>query len=236
MIPFLVRRASPPALPADDGGGDILRARYVVVDTELTGLDEKRDAILSLGAVRMEGGRILLGGIFHRVVSPRTPLSRESVIVHGITPDETDGQPGIRTALEEFYTFLGEDVLVGHFISLDLGFLEREGRNLGWPPKAHRALDTVSMFHWLRRRGVSHPVLDHHRGEYRLHGLAQLFGIEARGAHRSDVDAYVTAQLFQRFLPLVHRAGITTVERLLAIAPPFKGGDPRLPQGEITNF
>ena len=39
-------------------------ARYVVIDTELTGLDEKKDSIVSIGAVRMEGGRIEMGDSF----------------------------------------------------------------------------------------------------------------------------------------------------------------------------
>ena len=43
----------------------------VVVDTELTGLDEKKDSIVSIGAVRMTGGRIELGDMFYRLVSPR---------------------------------------------------------------------------------------------------------------------------------------------------------------------
>ena len=48
---------------------------YVVVDTELTGLDEKKDSIVSIGAVRMTGGRIELGDMFYRLVSPRTQLT-----------------------------------------------------------------------------------------------------------------------------------------------------------------
>jgi len=42
----------------------ILEAGYTVLDTELTGLDDRRDDIVSLGAVRMSGGRIHVGGTF----------------------------------------------------------------------------------------------------------------------------------------------------------------------------
>ena len=60
----------------------ITEARYVVVDTELTGLDENRDSIVSIGAVRMTGGRIELGDSFYRLASPRTELSAASVVIH----------------------------------------------------------------------------------------------------------------------------------------------------------
>ena len=37
---------------------------FVCFDTELTGLDFKRDSIISIGAVRLRGGRILPGQTF----------------------------------------------------------------------------------------------------------------------------------------------------------------------------
>ena len=46
--------------------------RFVVADTELTGLDEKKDSIVSIGAVRMVGGSINLGDQFYRLVSPKS--------------------------------------------------------------------------------------------------------------------------------------------------------------------
>ena len=79
----------------------VTEASYVVVDTELTGLDEKRDSIVSIGAVRMTGARIELGDTFYRLVSPRTELGSDSVVIHEITPSEVAEQPSIETVLDE---------------------------------------------------------------------------------------------------------------------------------------
>ena len=75
--------------------------RFVVMDTELTGLDEKKDSIISVGAVRMTGGTINLGDSFYRLVSPGTELNAASVCIHEITPSEVAEQPGIEAALAE---------------------------------------------------------------------------------------------------------------------------------------
>jgi DNA polymerase III epsilon subunit-like protein len=120
-----------------DGTTPITGARYVAIDTELTGLDEKNDAIVSLGAVRMTGGTVHLGETLYRLVNPGTGITAESVVIHEITPDDVREQPGIETTLWDFLSFCGWDVLVGHFVSIDLGFLCR-GMYGGYPGRCWR--------------------------------------------------------------------------------------------------
>src|SRR5512141_25937 len=91
----------------------IIGVPYVVVDTELTGLDETKDSIVSIGAVRMTGGSIHVGETFYRLVSPRTELSAGSVVIHEITPSDVMMKPGIDTVLAEFLQVCGDAVLVG---------------------------------------------------------------------------------------------------------------------------
>ena len=96
------------------------QSRYVVMDTELTGLDVKKDSIVSVGAVAMVGGRIILGETFYEMVSPETALRSESIVVHGIMPSEVVGKPSIGAVLDDFLKFCEGAVVVGHFLSLDL--------------------------------------------------------------------------------------------------------------------
>ena len=50
-------------------GIPIGEANYVVVDTELTGLNPRSDSIISIGAMKMLGSRIDLGNAFYRLIS-----------------------------------------------------------------------------------------------------------------------------------------------------------------------
>ena len=197
------------------------KARYVVFDTELTGLKARQDSIVSLGAIAMEGGRIELGRTFYRLVAPRTMMRGTSVVVHGITPTEAKEGPSIERVLPEFLEFCRDAVVVGHVVSIDLGFLNEELERSSLRKLTNPAVDTLRIHQWLSCRendacafyGGSSEGAD-------LFSLAAAHGIPVAVAHNALNDAYVTAQLFQRFLSLLPRHGATTIADLVRIGRP----------------
>jgi len=214
----------------------ISEARYVVLDTELTGLDEKKDSIVSIGAVRMTGGRIELGNTFYRLVSPRTELKASSVVIHEITPSEVAAKPGIDTVLAEFTEFCGDAILAGHFISIDLSFLNREMKRISGKDIPNPAIDTFTIYEWLRKRNKSRDCFATPFAGYRLYDIVKCFDVPVNGAHNALMDAFITAQLLQRFFPLLIEAGAEDIGDLIKIGIPFKGGDHFNLSGEFSNF
>jgi len=221
---------------AIDEATPVKDVRFVVMDTELTGLDEKKDSIVSIGAVRMDGGMINLGDPFYRLVSPRTELKADSVCIHEITPSDVAEQPGIEAALDEFLDYVGDDVLVGHFISIDLSFLNREMKRTHGYELPNPALDTFSIYEWLQKRGRSRDCFTTPLVGYRLYDIIKCFDIPVSGAHNAVMDAFATAQLLQRFIPLLAEAGARDIGELLRIGTPFEGGDRFRLSGEFGNF
>jgi len=222
--------------PVVDGSRSIRDTRYVVVDTELTGLDEKKDSIVSIGAVRMSGGTIELGDTFYRLVSPKAALKADSVCIHEITPSDVCEQPGIESALGDFLAYAGNDVLVGHFISIDLSFLNREMKRLYGQELPNPVLDTYSLYEWLRKRQRTRDCFATPVAGYRLYDIIKCFDIPVQGAHNAIMDAFATAQLFQRFIPYLAEAGAQDVGELLKAGKPFEGGDRFSISGEFGNF
>ncbi|MGA2192899.1 MAG: 3'-5' exonuclease [Nitrospirota bacterium] len=222
--------------PVVDTGMAIREASYVAVDTELTGLNEKKDSIVSIGAVRIKDGKLNLGDTFYRLVSPETKLRKESVVIHGIMPSELDKEPSIDEVIYEFVKFCGDDVIIGHCLSIDLAFMNKElKRIIGYSLK-NPAVDTFAIHEWLIERLPSYRELFRAQKQLGLYQIAKSFGIPSGGAHNAEMDAYVTAQIFQRFVPMLAGAGIERMGDLLKLGNPYKGGgDFKLSCG-ISNF
>jgi DNA polymerase-3 subunit epsilon len=197
-------------------------ATYVVFDTELTGLKPKKDSIVSIGAVRMRGRSIAVGETFYRLVEPRTTLTGKSVVVHGITPTEAAAWPDIDRLLPEFLEFCKGAVLVGHVVSIDLAFLNSDMKRLYGQPLTHLAVDTFALYRWLsgRERNVCAYYDGSSEDSASLFQLAAYYGISPGEAHNALSDAYVTAQLFQRFLGRLEEQGVRTVRDLIRIGRP----------------
>ena len=199
----------------------ITECRYVVLDTELTGLEVKKDSIVSIGAVAMTGGSIHLGETLYRLVSPETELRGESVVVHGITPSDVAGKPTVGPALDALLAFCEGAVVVGHFLSLDLKFLNKELKRLDDRLFPCPVADTFRIHEWIREHDVTFGA--HYKGMVQdtdLFTMAKKYHIQVSAAHNALMDAFVTAQLFQRFLSFLPGLGVRTVKDLLRIGKP----------------
>src|SRR5262245_48014542 len=88
--------------------------RFVVLDTETTGLDPKRDRIITIGALAVRDGEILLEDAFEVLL--KIAYNNSSVTVHGITRDEASAGMDELQAIAEFLDYLQDGVIVGHHI------------------------------------------------------------------------------------------------------------------------
>ncbi|MGH2670253.1 MAG: 3'-5' exonuclease, partial [bacterium] len=114
---------------ADDTPAD--RVRFVVLDSETTGLDPKRDRIISLGAVAVLQEEIHLADAFEALLT--VAYNSAAVTVHGITRDEARDGLGEPEALEQFIAYLKDGVIVGHHIGHDIAVLNAAcGRHFGF--------------------------------------------------------------------------------------------------------
>ncbi|GEM_PF-363340 len=188
---------------------------FVVVDTELTGLNEFRDNIIAIGAIKMKGKAIKIGEVFYRTVSPSTAKFRkESIMIHEITPSELENCPKIEPILREFLDFSKDSILVGHCLDIDISFLKKEIRNnlnLVFEPFG---IDTLLLYKRLIKRGVLPESFQYKNS---LEEIALSLDIEAKELHDALSDAFITAQIFQKLLCYLVDLRIFTVGELLSI-------------------
>ncbi len=204
-------------------------ADFVAFDSELTGRDFKRDSLISLGAVKLKGRIIYPAKTFYRLVKPESELNHKSVVVHEITPSDLKEADDLADVIEDFLDFIGDAVLIGHFVHIDVNFVNKAMKKLYGIKLQNPSVDTASLQDWLYENDSR--FVRHYGGitaTADLFSMAQKYGIPIAKAHNAFCDAFITAQLFQRFLCFLPECGISTVKELLMVGKYIKGGDNRL--------
>jgi len=192
---------------------------FVVFDTELSGLDLNKDFIVSIGAIKMFGTKIHVSREFYRLIKPSGEMTRKSVEIHGLTPGELEKTERLESVLPEFLEFIKDSVLVGHFINIDIGFMNSALKKTSTGRLTNPAVDTSSIHDWLYKNG--REFKKHYSGasvKTDLFSLCEKYGITVDTAHNALNDAFMTAQLLQKFLHFLKPEGLRTLNDLLDIA------------------
>lgn len=100
---------------------------YVVIDLEMTGLNAKHHKILEVAAVRVRDKKIVAE--ISRLIHQELPLEQEITELTGITDEMLSDAEKEELVLDEFFEFLGNDILVGHNVIFDYGFLKQAAVN-----------------------------------------------------------------------------------------------------------
>jgi len=185
--------------------------RFVVLDSETTGLDPRKDRLITIGAVAVIGGEILLDDVFDALLE--VSYNSSAVTVHGVTRQESLSGIAEPEALERFLAYLQHGVIVGHHIGHDVATLNA-GYQRHWGfSLANHSLDTMDLALNLERDGAF-PGSDAF-SDFSLDGLCSLFGVIPHDRHTASGDAFMTAQVFLRLLRLASRHGRSTLGRLM---------------------
>ncbi len=183
--------------------GQTLEEPFVVFDLETTGFSPVQNRIIEIGAVKVERGRIT--DRFSTFVNPQTPIPFRIEELTHINDDMVLDAPVIGQALPEFMKFCEGCVMVAHNASFDMSFIEENCRRLGLPC-GKTSIDTVGMARVLL------PKLN----RYKLDTIAKTLGVPLESHHRAVDDAGCTAQIFVKFLDMLQKQGIHTLEELNA--------------------
>ena len=97
----------------------------VVFDTETTGLDPKHDEVISIGAVKVRGNKILTSETFEVFLKTTRKISKKSIEVHGIRPCDLEDAMEPYEAIGKFLEFIGPRPLVGYYLEFDVAMVNR---------------------------------------------------------------------------------------------------------------
>jgi DNA polymerase III subunit epsilon len=186
---------------------------FVSFDTELTGLNPKYDQIVSIGAVRIRNLQIVAGENFYAYVKPSLELPKTTTLIHQITPEQIKDAPALEDVLPDFLEFCADSLLVGHFVSLDMAFLNKEAKKILGGPFHNPCVDSMKLAQThhesQRKRGQSRfsPILSLNLGS-----LARQYDLPRFTEHDALEDALQTAYLFLYLVKKLSLEGFKTLK------------------------
>lgn len=188
--------------PVIPGNQDILEHPLVVFDLETSGLDVGRDAVLSLGAVRIEGGAIPLAGHLDRVLRVDARLKPDSQLMHGLSQDDLRRGADPAAALAELLAYGGGRIWLAFHAEFDRRMLDRALRQHLGSGFGHPLFDVAALA----------PMLfpEHDRRDAGLDHWAGIFGLATPARHTAAGDAQLTAEIALVLLHEARRQGLRT--------------------------
>ena len=187
-------------------------ARFVVLDTETTGLDPVKDRLISIGAVAVTNEEVHIDDGFESLI----PVSHNTsaVFYHGITRDASSAGVPEPEAIDGFLRYLGDGIIVGHHIGHDIAALNQAAQSHFDYTLQNLSIDTMDLMIKLEESGAW-PERRESRPDFSLDGLCDFFGIRPHDRHTAPGDAFLTAQVFLRLLRQARKQRLSRLDDLL---------------------
>lgn len=164
----------------------------VAIDLETTGLDPRKDHILSFGLVHLRHNTIQLGTAWHEIVQIEGQVPESSAVIHHITDDDSAAGKPLEELLPRLLLRLAGKVILVHYKNIEQNFLDAACRRIYGVPFIIPIIDTLPIA--LRLLELRNHTIQ--PGNLRLFNLRPHFGLPQYKAHNALYDALATAELF----------------------------------------
>ena len=170
---------------------------WVSLDCETTGLSVRNDEIISIGAVRIVGNRIMTSERLELLVKPERGVSAESVKIHRLRElDLAQGLP-IQDALRQLLHFIGSRPLVGYYLEFDVAMINRALRPMLGQGLPQPKIEVSGMYYDHQFR---HIAAGQHHGipeiDLRFSTMMNNLQLPLRDAHDAVNDAVMAGLAF----------------------------------------
>lgn len=184
---------------------------YMPLDFETTGLDPKKDSIISIGNTHIVNQAIKLQKSSHILVNPHHEIPESSAIIHGILDSTVKSAASLEEILPLFLKELAGKVVIAHFAHVEYKFLENACKKLYNAPFLIPIVDTLDLE--LRRFQMQNlPV---YSGDMRLPQCRLRYGLPPHSIHNALSDAIAAGELFLAQMSYITGDSPTPIKKYL---------------------
>jgi len=180
---------------------DDLKNNIVAFDLETTGFNADKDKIIEIGAVKIRDGEIV--DDFNILINPKIKLPQRIIEITGITDNMLENCPEIDKALDGFFEFCKDCILVAHNVKFDIAFLKNKAKKLNINCNFD-LIDTLTFSQCIL------PELKSHK----LDTVCKNLNISLENHHRAVNDAVACAYIYLRCLDMAELKGISNSDEI----------------------
>lgn len=166
--------------------------QWVSIDCEMTGLNHRKNHLLSVAAIHINGDRIDTGKGLHLVCCPPVMPDADTIVIHGLRTADVEHGMSYAEMLALLLPFIGNRPIVGFCPQIDIAFLNPLVKDYMGTTLPNKVIDVRHLY--ARRMGDSAqdaPNRSHH-----LTNILAHYHIPEMGAHDAYNDAVMTAMAF----------------------------------------
>jgi DNA polymerase-3 subunit epsilon len=171
----------------------------VVYDTETTGLNPKKDEILSIGAVKIKGNKILTSQKFEIFVKPSKEISEESIKIHQIRNIDLQNGFSPNEAIDKFLHFIGSRPLIGYYLEFDVKMINKYLKPYLGITLPNEQIEVSGIYHDKKIKLIPDGIID-----LRFDSIMNDLGLPIFGKHDAINDAIMTAMIYVKLKNIKH--------------------------------
>ncbi|MFA6760259.1 MAG: 3'-5' exonuclease [Sulfuricurvum sp.] len=170
---------------------DDVSDEVVVLDTETTGLDPKKDEIISIGAVKIKGSKILTSEALDIYVKNHKAIDSSSIKVHRIRECDLLSARSLDEAMSELLHFIGGRAIVGYYLEFDVAIINRYIKERLGIDLPNKMVDVSSLYFDARIKSIPQGNID-----LSFDKILRVCGVPQMGQHNALNDAIMTAMIY----------------------------------------
>lgn len=164
---------------------------YVCLDCETSGLNPKKDEILSIGAVIIRDNKILMRKTFNIFVKPKKNIDAQSIKIHQIRPIDLENALEPKVAIFKLLEFIGSRPIVGYYIKFDIAIISKYTKEFIGISLPNETIEVSSMYYKTRKKTNEYEFID-----LKFDTILKNLDIPALGQHDALNDAIMTSMMF----------------------------------------
>lgn len=170
---------------------------YVCLDCETSGLNPKKDEILSIGAVHIKDNKILMSKTFNIFLKPSKNIDSESIKIHHIRPIDLENGIEPQKAIFQLLEFIGSRTIVGYYIEFDIAIISRYTQEFIGIKLPNKTIEVSSMYYKTRRKSSYYGLVD-----LKFDTILKNLNIPNFGKHDALNDAIMTSIIFLKLISI----------------------------------